>query len=113
MRSCSTWHAHPKRTCVCSLSYTQTRLLEQRLTAIREEESRLKAHIFTEVDFANSIRQFDPVWEALSTREKARVFQLLLERVDYEGAEGTVAVTFRPSGIKVLHDDVPTEESRS
>jgi site-specific DNA recombinase len=45
---------------------------------------------------------FDPVWERLSPREQARIIHLLVERVDYDGKNGTVSVTFRPNGIKTL-----------
>ena len=38
----------------------------------------------------------------LTPREQARVIELLVERVEYVGREGTVAITLRPSGIRVL-----------
>ena len=34
------------------------------------------------------------VWEALSPREQAQMVSLMVERVDYDGAQGTLAVTF-------------------
>src|SRR5260370_25674418 len=36
------------------------------------------------------------VWEALSPREQARMVPLMVERVDYDGPHGTLAVTFHP-----------------
>jgi site-specific DNA recombinase len=45
---------------------------------------------------------FDPLWETMRSAERERVIQLLLERVAYNGKEGTVAITFRASGIKTL-----------
>ena len=45
---------------------------------------------------------FNPVWETLSPPEQARIIRLLVERVDYDGNKGTLAVTFRPSGIQSL-----------
>jgi site-specific DNA recombinase len=42
------------------------------------------------------------VWEQLSPKEQARLIRLLVERVDYDGAQGSVAITFRPGGIKTL-----------
>ncbi|MCX6633471.1 MAG: hypothetical protein NT090_00010 [Acidobacteria bacterium] len=45
---------------------------------------------------------FDPVWESLAPREQARVVQLLVERVAYDGRDGQISVTFRPTGIKTL-----------
>lgn len=60
-----------------------------------------------EVEAALSV--FSPVWDTLSPREQARIIHLLVERVDYDGKRGTIAVTFRPTGIKSLaqqHEEV-------
>jgi len=46
----------------------------------------------------------------LSPRERARVIELLVERVDYHGANGTVTVTFRPTGIRSLGEEFGIEE---
>jgi len=75
---------------------------ERRLTQIREEEIRLRTGLVNEDDIAQALREFDPLWESLSPREHARILQLLIERVDYDGSDGTVSVTFRPSGIQEL-----------
>jgi site-specific DNA recombinase len=42
------------------------------------------------------------VWDCLAPREQARVIELLVERVEYDGDGGNVSITFRPSGIKAL-----------
>ena len=49
------------------------------------------------------------VWDSLSTREQARVLQLLIERVEYDGRSGDVAITFHPAGIKTLSAEVLEE----
>lgn len=59
---------------------------------------------------ADALREFEPVWESLNTREKCRVLQLLIERVEYEGAAGTIAVTFRTNGIKAFQNDFLNED---
>ncbi len=46
------------------------------------------------------------MWGALFPREQARILRLLVERVGYDGGAGTLAITFRPSGIKALAQDV-------
>jgi site-specific DNA recombinase len=43
---------------------------------------------------------------SLTSREQARIVQLLVERVDYDGTEGQVSITFHPSGIKTLTDEL-------
>jgi site-specific DNA recombinase len=59
-----------------------------------------------EADLVAALTAFDPIWDALSPREQARVVNLLVERVAYDGQQETVAVTFRPGGIKVLAQEV-------
>ncbi|MBA3480191.1 MAG: hypothetical protein H0T51_00115 [Pirellulales bacterium] len=49
---------------------------------------------------------FDSVWDSLTPPEQVRVVQLLVERVDYDGATGKVSITFHPSGIKTLADEL-------
>ena len=34
------------------------------------------------------------------------LLRLLIERVDYDGEKGTVSVTFHPTGIKTLADEL-------
>lgn len=81
------------------------RLGEVRLTEIREETIRLQAEAITEDDVADALGDFDVVWEALSTREKMRILNLLIAQVEYDGNESTVSLTFRPGGIKALAEE--------
>ncbi|MBN2294219.1 MAG: recombinase family protein [Pirellulales bacterium] len=78
---------------------------ERRLTEIREESLRLRAGMVDEEDVARALREFDPLWQSLSPREQARVLHLLIERIDYDGEDGTVSVTFRPTGIRELSEE--------
>ena len=54
--------------------------------------------------------KFDLVWKALTPREQARVIELLVERVDYDGERGKVAVTFHADGIRNFGDEFVTAE---
>lgn len=80
----------------------QIRRAEQRLTAIREETIELQRTQVGEDEVTASLQEFEPLWETLSPRERARVLQLVVDHVDYDGAAGTVAITFRPIGLKAL-----------
>jgi site-specific DNA recombinase len=78
------------------------RRLETRLTEVRERHVALGRELVDEREVVQALSLFDPVWESLTPREQARIVRLLVERVDYDGANGTVEVTFRPTGIKAL-----------
>ncbi len=79
----------------------QTEVRVERAAALRPLDDR-------EVEEALAL--FDPVWNALTAKEQGRVLHLLLERVDYHGADGKVEIAFHPAGLKSLLDQgtVPT-----
>ena len=75
---------------------------ERRLTEVRDEAERLRRDLIDETDAAHALAEFDPVWESLSPREQGRLLQLLIERIEYDGHDGMIAITFHAGGIKAL-----------
>jgi site-specific DNA recombinase len=84
----------------------------RRLQAVREQAQTIRQGILHEEDARLALAQFEPVWEALPPHEQARLLGLLVERIDYDGAKGTLEITFHPTGIKTLADELAsnTEE---
>jgi site-specific DNA recombinase len=78
------------------------RTAERRATEIGERIIAVGRETVDEREVQAALSVFDPVWDTLSPKEQTRILQLLVERVDYDGKEGTIAVTFRPNGIKTL-----------
>ena len=78
------------------------RVAEQRATEIRERIIAQTEQNIDEQELARALSLFDPIWDSLSPSEQARAMHLLLERVTYDGGQGTLAITFRPTGIKGL-----------
>lgn len=78
--------------------------VERRLSEVRSELQRLRRNVIDEADVARAISEFDPVWDALSTHEQARLLQLLIQRIDYDGRDGLISITFHNAGIKTLAD---------
>jgi site-specific DNA recombinase len=78
------------------------RLAVQRGSEIQARLEALDRERITEEEVAAALGTFDPVWDALSPREQARIVRLLVERVDYDGGAGTIAITFHPPGLKSL-----------
>jgi site-specific DNA recombinase len=75
---------------------------EQRLAEVQGETQRLQREQIDETYVARALAQFEPVWEALSPREQERLLQLLIERIDYDGRDGTLSITFHPNGFDAL-----------
>jgi len=78
------------------------------LEALRAQQA--STEVVTKAEVDATLEKFTPLWDALSPREQARVVQLLLQRVDYDGANGKVAVTFHAHGLKSLGQNCRQQE---
>ncbi|MBN1317076.1 MAG: recombinase zinc beta ribbon domain-containing protein, partial [Anaerolineales bacterium] len=86
------------------------RLAEQKATQVREEIIALGRQLIDEQEVIKSLALFDPVWDSLTPREQASILHLLVERVDYDGQKGTVSITFHPTGIRSLTEQIQEKE---
>jgi site-specific DNA recombinase len=82
------------------------RLTEQRITGVRERLVALSREVVEAGEVERALSAFSPVWDTLGPREQGRIIHLLVERVDYDGKNGTISVTFRPNGIKTLAEQL-------
>ncbi|MGE0769289.1 MAG: recombinase family protein [Hyphomicrobiaceae bacterium] len=89
------------------------RTAERRATEIREQVVTLGRQLVNEREVVQALSIFDPIWDSLTPREQARVVQLLVERVDYDGAKGKVSITFHPSGIKALASELENRDTEN
>ncbi len=46
-----------------------------------------------------------PIWDVLFPNEQARIINLLIEKVAYNGEKGMVTINFQPLGIKTLAEE--------
>ena len=76
--------------------------VERRGAEIRQEMQVLEGQVISDKQAIGALAEFDRLWNILSPREQAHLLNLLLERVEYDGHQGTVALLFRPTGIKAL-----------
>jgi site-specific DNA recombinase len=86
---------------------------EQRSAEINAEIRALDGEGVSEDEVRSALSVFDPLWQSLTPREQARTVQLLVQRVDYDGAEGRVSITFHPSGIKTLADELAQQQGEN
>ena len=45
---------------------------------------------------------FERLWQAVPLQERGEALRGLVERVDYDGRAGQLAITFRPGGFEAL-----------
>ena len=75
---------------------------QRRMSEIEAELVGVGRDLIDEREVADALAEFDGVWEALKPPEQTRMLDLLIDRVDWDGAEEKVSIVFRPSGIKSL-----------
>jgi len=80
--------------------------INTRLSEITEKLAVLEGQSIDRRDFARALALFDEVWACLFPAERERVISLLVERIDFDAERGAVAITFRPTGIRVLAEEI-------
>lgn len=78
----------------------------RRLTEIKDELLKIERDAVDRDDIKKALSLFDPIWDVLYPKERARIISLLIQQIDYNGKDGTIAITFHPTGIKTLADEV-------
>jgi site-specific DNA recombinase len=78
------------------------RLAERRTLEVRDQLAALDRSKLDPKQASRALTIFDPVWGSLTPREQVRVVQLLVERVDYDGASGKLQISMHSSGIRAL-----------
>lgn len=91
-----------ERVSVLATVQERLRVAERRLSEIDSELTRLDQNAISDAEVARSLADFDKIWQSLAPREQARILELLIDRVDYDGERGQVSLTFRPCGIRSL-----------
>jgi site-specific DNA recombinase len=91
-----------ERVSVLATVQERLRVAERRLSEIDSELARLDQNTISDDEVSRSLADFDQVWQTLAPREQARILELLIDRVAYDGERGQVALTFRPCGIRSL-----------
>ncbi len=75
---------------------------QQDATVINAQVARLRLRMLEPDELVGAIEAFDPLWETLPPAQKARLVHLLIERVEYDGENKTISLTFHPTGIRTL-----------
>ena len=79
--------------------------LRARIDQARSELDDLNSDAIDPDALREALDQLDPLWNELFPAEKARLLDLLIERIDFDGGEGVVEITFRPGGPELLQED--------
>jgi site-specific DNA recombinase len=94
-------------------AHDRIRDAERRVTEIDDELATLEGELIDEAEVAAALADFEALWNCLAPREQARVIELLVERVEYDGHAGSIAITFRPAGIKTLAIELANQKEEA
>lgn len=76
------------------------RSTEAKIASIRPDESSEASN----AELVSWLASFDPVWGELAPRERREILAQLIERVDFDGAEGNMKFTFHELGLRALDE---------
>jgi len=93
------------RTIEAQIAETNRQLSEAQL-----EITALSTQSITMDDFRTALELFDPVWDVLYPTERARILRLLIEKVDLDSDSGRIGITFHPTGLAMLKDEMTSAE---
>lgn len=82
--------------------HEQIQQSEQRLSGIIQEKVALENGMFMEGEIASALTSFAPVWDSLTPHEQSKLISLLIERVGFDGNDGSVSVQFRSLQLQQL-----------
>jgi hypothetical protein len=77
----------------------------QPLKSIALEQQSLKDQSIDTADVRRLLESFEELWDTIQPREQVRLVKLLIDRVDFDGVAGNVAITFHDTGLKSLSAD--------
>jgi site-specific DNA recombinase len=100
------------RSVVSRLAEVQERIdiSERRLAGVRDQVQAVRRQMIAEDEAQQALAAFDPVWQSLTPLEQARLVGLLVQQVNYDGATGKVAITFHPTSIRALADELAQKQ---
>ena len=89
---------------VTGLAELQARIdkAEARLKELASELQSLRNQAVDASAVQRLLANFDELWETIPPREQVRLTSLLVEKVDFDGAGGNIAITFYDVGIESL-----------
>ncbi len=83
---------------------------EKRLLEVNRRKMLLENSQVDEEELKTVMGLFDPVWDVLYPNEQARIINLLIEKIIYNGEKGTIVINFRPLGIRALAEEARIKE---
>ncbi|MCL4488886.1 MAG: recombinase family protein [Chloroflexi bacterium] len=82
--------------------HKEVQAIEERLVSIRQDLTVLHDDPLNVDDVLAELRRFDGVWDSMRAHQQARLVNLVVQRVGYDGRTQKVTVAFRSQGMREL-----------
>jgi len=71
--------------------------IQEQLQHLRAGEKKINPNAL-----GKALRQFTPIWDVLTPRERSRLLNLLITRVSFDGQSKKIFITFSPEGMELF-----------
>lgn len=78
---------------------------EARLKELREAIDNHRPIRVSHAAIRKTLGELDKAWDTIPPRDRCRLMELLIERIDFDGVAGTIDITFHPAGLSSLGQD--------
>jgi site-specific DNA recombinase len=78
---------------------------ETRLKELRDAIDNHRPIRVSHATIRKTLGELDKAWDAFPPRDRCRLMEMLIERIDYDGVAGTIDITFHPAGLSSLGQD--------
>ena len=78
---------------------------ETRLKELRDAIDNHRPIRVSHASIRKTLGELDQAWDAFPPRDRCRLMEMLIERIDYDGVAGTIDITFHPAGLSSLGQD--------
>lgn len=79
--------------------------LQDRVRVARDRLAKIKpAEPLTQAEVIRNLAAFDPVWQTLSSGEQGQLLDALIDRIDFDGENENVSISFHATGLKAIEE---------
>jgi site-specific DNA recombinase len=87
--------------------------VERRLTETKEQGLTLQQPLLKVEQAARALSALEREFGSMPTIEQARLIRLMVQRVDYDGAQGKLALTLDPAGLAMVVEEQTHQDQES
>jgi site-specific DNA recombinase len=75
---------------------------ESDLSRVVAAVTELERSVTEKAEIAETVLNFESIWEALNSREKSRLIRLMVSRIEFNAKDTSISVTFYPDAIRSI-----------